>query len=107
MKTFLTGIKPTGPAHLGNYLDAMRPVLHLSKNIKTSPAPLEAPKDPEGSIVVQSYSFLASENDVATLKDDPGRGGYGWQEAKEVLFEAVNAEIGGKRGAFVALRGDE
>jgi tryptophanyl-tRNA synthetase len=32
MKTFLTGIKPTGPAHLGNYLGAMRPALCLSKS---------------------------------------------------------------------------
>ena len=30
MKTFVTGIKPTGPAHLGNYLGAMRPALRLS-----------------------------------------------------------------------------
>jgi tryptophanyl-tRNA synthetase len=26
MKTFVTGIKPTGPAHLGNYLGAMRDI---------------------------------------------------------------------------------
>ena len=31
MKTFVTGIKPTGPAHLGNYLGAMRPALSLSE----------------------------------------------------------------------------
>jgi tryptophanyl-tRNA synthetase len=76
-------------------------------SIKTSPEPLEAPKDPEGSIVVELYSFFASESDVAAMKDELRRGGYGWREAKEALFEAVNAEIGDKRGAFVAIRADE
>jgi tryptophanyl-tRNA synthetase len=41
------------------------------------------------------------------MKDDLRRGSYGWREAKEALFEAVNAEIGGKRRTFVALRADE
>jgi len=31
MKVFLTGIKPTGAAHLGNYLGAIRPALRLSQ----------------------------------------------------------------------------
>ena len=31
MTTFATGIKPTGPARLGNYLGAMRPALSLSE----------------------------------------------------------------------------
>jgi tryptophanyl-tRNA synthetase len=75
--------------------------------IKTSSEPLEAPKDPEGSLVVELYSFFGSESDVAAMKDALRRGGYGWREAKEALFEAVSAEIGGKREAFVALRADE
>jgi tryptophanyl-tRNA synthetase len=76
-------------------------------SIKTSSEPLEAAKDPAGSLVVDLYSFFASASEVAAMKDDLRRGGYGWREAKEVLFEAVNAEIAGKRRAFVALRADE
>jgi tryptophanyl-tRNA synthetase len=94
----------------GNTLPVFAPEGELRSaimNIKTSPEPLEAPKDPEGSIVVELYSFFASESDVAAMKDDLRRGAYGWRQAKEVLFEAVNVEIGGKRGAFVALRADE
>jgi tryptophanyl-tRNA synthetase len=34
-KTSLTGIKPTGTPHLGNYLGAIRPALELSKNYDT------------------------------------------------------------------------
>jgi tryptophanyl-tRNA synthetase len=51
-------------------------------NIKTSSEPLEAPKAPEGSIVVELYSFFASERDVAAMKDDLRRGGYGWREGQ-------------------------
>ena len=94
----------------GNTLPLFAPEGQLRSaimNIETSSEPLEAPKDPEGSIVVALYSFFASESDVGALKDDLRRGGYGWREAKEALFEAVNAEIAGKRRAFVALRADE
>jgi tryptophanyl-tRNA synthetase len=94
----------------GNTLPLFAPEGELRSaimNIKTRSEPLEAPKDPEGSIVVQLYAVFASESDVAAMKDDLRREGYGWREAKEALFEAVNAEIGGKRRAFVALRADE
>jgi tryptophanyl-tRNA synthetase len=76
-------------------------------NIKTSSELLEAPKDPRGAIVVELYAFFASASDVAAMEDSLRQGGYGWREAKEALFEAVNAEIGGARKAFVALRADE
>ena len=76
-------------------------------SIKTSSEPLDAPKDPAGSIVVELYSFFASEGEVEAMKDALRRGGYGWRQAKEALFETVNAEIAGKRRAFVALRADE
>ncbi|MBR1745581.1 MAG: tryptophan--tRNA ligase, partial [Fibrobacter sp.] len=34
-KISLTGIKPTGTPHLGNYLGAIRPALELSKTYDT------------------------------------------------------------------------
>jgi tryptophanyl-tRNA synthetase len=94
----------------GNTLPLFAPEGELRSaimNIKTSSEPLEAPKDPKGSIVVELYAFFASASDVAAMEDSLRRGGYGWREAKEALFEAVNAEIGGARKAFVALRADE
>jgi tryptophanyl-tRNA synthetase len=94
----------------GNTLPLFAPEAELRSaimTIKSSSEPLEAPKDPEGSIIVELYSFFASESDVAAMKDALRRGGYGWREAKETLFEAMNAEVAGKRRAFVALRTDE
>lgn len=35
MKTALTGIKPTGTPHIGNYLGAIKPALELSKSCET------------------------------------------------------------------------
>lgn len=34
-KTVLTGIKPTGTPHLGNYIGALKPLVEMSKNQKT------------------------------------------------------------------------
>jgi tryptophanyl-tRNA synthetase len=34
-------------------------------------------------------------------------GGYGWGHAKEDLVEAIEAEIGPKREAYLSIRADE
>ncbi len=49
MKTILTGIKPTGQPHLGNYLGAMRPALSLS-----------APEDMRSLLFIADYHSLIS-----------------------------------------------
>ena len=51
--TFLTGIKPTGEPHLGNYLGAIQPALNLvNKNISDS-----------------NYFFIADYHALTTIKD--------------------------------------
>ena len=35
-KIMLTGIKPTGYPHLGNYIGAIKPALQMSKRMKES-----------------------------------------------------------------------
>ena len=34
-------------------------------------------------------------------------GGFGWGDAKQMLFEAIDAELGPKREHYNALRADE
>ena len=34
-KIVLTGIKPTGTPHIGNYIGALKPLIELSQNHKT------------------------------------------------------------------------
>ena len=75
--------------------------------IQTSSESLDAPKAPEGSVVVDLYALFASASDVASMKDGLRQGRHGWREAKEALYAAVNAEIGPQRDAFAALRADE
>ena len=66
MKRFLTGVKPTGIPHLGNYIGAMKPILSLAEqpdaelfcfipdaHALTTPSPLENLKD-------MSYTLAAT-----------------------------------------------
>jgi tryptophanyl-tRNA synthetase len=57
--------------------------------IKTDSAAVEDPKDPEGSLIVQLYELVASADDVQRMKDDFRRGGIGYGEFKQRLFEAI------------------
>lgn len=56
MKRSLTGIKPTGTIHLGNYLGAMRPALALAQTYETL-------------YFIADYHGLTSVHDRATLHD--------------------------------------
>ena len=74
--------------------------------IKTSSEGLEDPKVAEGSTVYDLYKLVAPDS-AAEMKQKLAAGGYGWGHAKEDLFQAVEAEIGPKREAYLAIRGDE
>jgi tryptophanyl-tRNA synthetase len=41
------------------------------------------------------------------MKQQLAAGGYGWGHAKEDLFQAIEAEIGPKRDAYLTMRADE
>ena len=51
--TFLTGIKPTGEPHLGNYLGAIQPAINLVKNNSSD----------------RNYFFIADYHALTTIKD--------------------------------------
>lgn len=74
--------------------------------IKTSSETLEEQKRAEGSTIYQLYALIAPER-AHEMKASLERGGYGWGHAKEALFEAIEAELGPKREAYLAIRGDE
>jgi tryptophanyl-tRNA synthetase len=76
----------------GNTIDIFMDEKALRKkvmSIVTDSTPLEAPKDPEGSIIVSLYRNVASSEDVARMKDDFRRGGVGYGDFKKRLFEAI------------------
>ena len=61
----------------------------INKQIITDATPLEAPKDPDSSVIYQLYKLIASESDAAEMASSLKAGGYGWGHAKKALLEAI------------------
>jgi tryptophanyl-tRNA synthetase len=58
-------------------------------SIVTDSTPVEAPKDPEKSTIVQLYSLFASKDDLATMRERFKKGGTGYGDFKKELFEKI------------------
>jgi tryptophanyl-tRNA synthetase len=58
-------------------------------SIKTDSTPVEAPKDPESSVIFQLYSLVADENQRAEMREAFITGGTGYGEFKKQLFAAL------------------
>src|SRR5438067_8740544 len=58
-------------------------------SIVTDSTPVEAPKDPERSTIVQLYSLFASKDELANLRDRFKKGGTGYGDFKKELFEKM------------------
>ncbi len=74
--------------------------------IKTGSESLEEPKRAEGSTVYRIYELVAPDS-ASEMKAKLEAGNYGWGHAKEDLFQAVEAELGPKREAYLSIRADE
>jgi len=57
--------------------------------IVTDSTPVEAPKDPSGSTIVELYKLVAAEADVARMEAEFRAGGVGYGEFKKRLFAAL------------------
>ncbi len=66
-----------------------KPTRKKIMSIVTDSTPVEAPKNPEGSIIVDLYRLVASEDEVATMETDFRAGGTGYGDLKKRLFEAL------------------
>ena len=58
-------------------------------SIITDSTPLEAPKDPDKSVIVDLYKLFAAPAEVATMRENYLAGGYGYGHAKKALLEAM------------------
>src|SRR5256714_15066856 len=58
-------------------------------SIVTDSTPVEAPKDPEASTIVQLYSLFASKDEVANMRERFKKGGTGYGDFKKELFEKL------------------
>ena len=94
----------------GNTIRLFAPPRALRDGImkyKSDSAPLEAPKQPEGTTVYELYKLVASEDDAQEMARKLRAGGYGWGHAKQALFEALDAHLAPMRERYIALRADE
>jgi tryptophanyl-tRNA synthetase len=66
-----------------------KPLRKKVMSIKTDSAAVEDPKDPEGSLIVQLYKLVASAADAQRMEEDFRRGGIGYGEFKQRLFEGI------------------
>jgi len=66
-----------------------KPLRKRVMSIVTDSTPLEAPKDPDTSSIVDLYRLVASPADVERMQADFRAGGIGYGEFKQRLFEAI------------------
>ncbi len=76
----------------GNTINIFLPEKKLRKqimSIKTDSTALEDPKDWSTCNSFAIYSLLASDDEIATMKANYEKGGYGYGHAKQALFELI------------------
>ncbi len=75
--------------------------------IKTDSLGVEDVKDPETCTVFALYQLIANESDVESLKQRYLAGGMGYGDAKQTLFEALDAFFAESRGRYEKLLADD
>lgn len=71
--------------------------------IVTNSQTIEEPKDPETCNVFSLYKVFASPEQQHQLKERYLVGGLGWGDAKQALFEAINAQLKQPREKYFEL----
>ena len=76
----------------GNTIEIFAPEKAIRKKIMsivTDTTPVEAPKNPENSIIYSLYKFFAQPEQTRIMAEKFLAGGYGYGDAKKELFEVV------------------
>lgn len=87
----------------GNLIDIFQADKKLRKQvmgIQTDSTPMEEPKDPENDNVFALYKILASEPQIAEMRQNYLNGNYGYGHAKQALFEVILEKFGAAREKF-------
>ncbi|MCB1229690.1 MAG: tryptophan--tRNA ligase [Verrucomicrobiae bacterium] len=74
--------------------------------IVTDSTPVEDPKDPEGSYLVELYALFASADEVEEMKASYRAGGQGYGHYKQQLFEKIRDHFAPMREKRDALAAD-
>lgn len=76
----------------GNTIDIFGDEKEMRKrvmSIVTDSTPIEQPKDPARSTIVQLYSLFASKNEITEMQERFRKGGTGYGDFKKQLFEKL------------------
>jgi tryptophanyl-tRNA synthetase len=92
----------------GNTIDIFADEKALRKRVMgivTDSTPLEAPKDPDGSYIVELYRLFATPAQVAEMKAEFRAGGVGYGHFKQRLYDTIRdyfAPMRARREALIA-----
>jgi len=90
----------------GNVIDIFLPEKKLRKQIMgivTDSTPLEKPKDPDTCNAFALYSLLATNQQIAEMRQNYLGGNYGYGHAKQALYELILEEFEEERKRFDEL----
>jgi tryptophanyl-tRNA synthetase len=90
----------------GNVIDVFLPEKKLRKQVMgivTDSTPMEEPKDPDTCNAFALYSLLATEEQIAEMRQNYLGGNYGYGHAKQALFERILEEFKEDRVRFDSL----
>lgn len=79
-----------------NFINIFLPEKQLRKqimSIETDSTPLEDPKDWKSCNCFTIYRLLASDDDIAKMKQNYEQGNYGYGHAKQALYELILAKF--------------
>ena len=66
-------------------------------SITTDSTPVEDPKDPDNSIIMELFRLFANESEIAEMESDFRRGGVGYGDLKKRLFAAYHDHFASMR----------
>ena len=87
----------------GNTINIFQPDKKLRKNIMqivTDSTPLEDPKDPDSDNVFALYRLLASDEQIAEMRENYTGGNYGYGHAKQALYELIIEKFAEERDRY-------
>jgi tryptophanyl-tRNA synthetase len=90
----------------GNVIDVFLSEKKLRKQVMgivTDSIPMEEPKDPDTCNAFALYSLLATEEQIAEMRQNYLGGNYGYGHAKQALFERILEEFKEDRVRFDSL----
>lgn len=89
-----------------NFIDIFLPSKELKKQISgivTDATPLEAPKNPDTCNVFKLYSLIADKQQIAEMRANYLKGGYGYGHAKQALQDLIETKYQEERKRFEEL----